>query len=88
MLTINWSQAKGALRMNDRSTALAAPGGSKWHRTSRSCDGGSCVEVAWLGEMIAVRDSKQPDGPIITCEPSEWRQFVKKIKNGTFDELI
>jgi len=38
--------------------------------------------------MIAVRDSKQPDGPIITCEPSEWRQFVKKIKNGTFDELI
>jgi hypothetical protein len=31
--------------------------------------------------MVAVRDSKNPDGPILTFTRDEWRAFLNKIKN-------
>jgi hypothetical protein len=47
-----------------------------------------CVEVAMdLPEMIAVRDSKDPDGPklLFTCD--EWKAFIGGVKMGEFDTL-
>ena len=58
-----------------------------WRR-STSCDGGTCLEVASLGDTIAIRDSSKPDGPIITYAFSRWCEFVQMIKDGAFDELI
>jgi hypothetical protein len=47
-----------------------------WHKSSRS-DSGSCVEVADnLPSRILVRDSKNPQGPILTFSPPQWRGFV------------
>ena len=34
-----------------------------WRKASHSQDEGACVELAWAG---AVRDSKNPDGPVLT----------------------
>jgi hypothetical protein len=51
----------------------------------RACDdGGSCVEVALL-ELIGVRDSKDPDGPVLLFTRTEWIQFVTGVKAGLFD---
>ena len=50
-----------------------------------SCDGGgTCVEVAAL-ELIAVRDSKNPDGPVLLFARQEWIEFVRGVKAGLFD---
>ncbi len=65
---------------------LVSAGDISWRR-SRHCDGGACVEVAELGKMIALRESKDPDGPVITFGSDEWRTFVARIKSGTL-ELI
>jgi hypothetical protein len=36
----------------------------KWRKASKSAsNGGQCVELARIGEAVAVRDSKDPDGP-------------------------
>ncbi|MEO5877955.1 MAG: DUF397 domain-containing protein, partial [Streptosporangiaceae bacterium] len=36
----------------------------RWRKCTRSdSEGGNCVEVAGLPDLIAVRDSKDPDGP-------------------------
>ncbi|MBC6457609.1 DUF397 domain-containing protein [Actinomadura sp. HBU206391] len=54
-----------------------------WRKSSRSGpNGGDCVEVATRLGVVAVRDSKNPDGPALTFEPEAWRAFTTKIKRG------
>jgi hypothetical protein len=59
------------------------PETARW-RQSSSCNGGSCVEVAHLGGAIAVRDSVDPDGVVLTCRERTWREFVADVKTGAF----
>ncbi|GGP02307.1 DUF397 domain-containing protein [Nonomuraea glycinis] len=60
-----------------------------WRKASRSSDnGGQCVEVAMnLPEVVAVRDSKDPDGPKLLFTRPEWQAFVHDLKAGDFDTL-
>jgi hypothetical protein len=55
-----------------------------WRKSSYSgSNGGDCVEVAVLSEQgLAVRDSKEPDGPVLTFTPAEWRTFTSAVKAG------
>lgn len=61
--------------------------GAEWRKSSRSGDnGGDCVEVAGnLPRMVAVRDSKDPDGPKLVFSPRDWRAFMASVKAGRFD---
>ncbi|MEW9548011.1 DUF397 domain-containing protein [Nonomuraea sp. NPDC050783] len=59
---------------------------ARWRKSSFSGDnGGNCVEVAELPDVIAVRDSKDPDGPKLLFTPSEWDAFLKGVKGAEFD---
>ena len=55
-----------------------------WRKSSRSGgNGGQCVEVAQnLPGIVAIRDSKNPDGPKLIVTPREGRRFVKNVKDG------
>lgn len=55
-----------------------------WHKSSFSSQNGACVEVATstLG-VVAVRDSKDPDGPKLLVSPAEWRAFVRGVQIGS-----
>ena len=53
-----------------------------WRKSSHSGgQGGACVEVAGLTGVIAVRDSKDPDGPALGFAPAEWHTFLASVKN-------
>jgi Domain of unknown function (DUF397) len=54
----------------------------RWHKSSYSGNGGGdCVEVACnLPGEIAVRDSKDPHGPVLTIESAMWRDFIADVK--------
>jgi hypothetical protein len=54
-------------------------------KSSRSSDGFNCVEVAISADRVAMRDSKDPDGPMLTFGPESWRHFIEAIRRGTFD---
>ncbi|MFI0406342.1 DUF397 domain-containing protein [Actinomadura sp. 3N508] len=57
-----------------------------WRKSSRSgSSGGDCVEVALLGGLKAVRDSKNPEGGHLTVERDAWAALVSQIKQGTYD---
>ncbi|HEY2668875.1 MAG TPA: DUF397 domain-containing protein [Rugosimonospora sp.] len=56
-----------------------------WHKSSRSSGNGNCVEVAILGDAVAVRDTKDRSGPVLVFTPAEWDAFVAGAKDGEFD---
>jgi hypothetical protein len=58
--------------------------GAIWHKSTYSATNG-CVEVAFVGSHIAVRDSKERQGPVLVFTPVEWKAFLAGARNGEFD---
>jgi hypothetical protein len=58
-----------------------------WHKSTFSNgSGGNCVEVARnLPGVVAVRDSKDRGGPVLTLTASDWLAFVSGVRDGEFD---
>ncbi|MGP4002342.1 DUF397 domain-containing protein [Streptomyces sp. 8N706] len=51
-----------------------------WSKSSYSGDeGGACVEVGACPDGVHVRDSKDPDGPVLTVTPAAWADFVRFV---------
>ncbi|WP_329386141.1 DUF397 domain-containing protein [Streptomyces sp. NBC_01351] len=54
--------------------------GARWRKSSYSGDtGGECVEVAAQPCLVAVRDSKNPGGPVFAVSPSAFAVFVESL---------
>lgn len=51
-----------------------------WHKSSESMSNGHCVEVAARGGGVLVRDSKDPDGPVLSFSDAEWVAFLVSVK--------
>jgi hypothetical protein len=51
-------------------------------KSSRSgSNGGACVEVARnLPRIVAVRDSKNPHGPVLIISRDEWARFITRLR--------
>jgi Domain of unknown function (DUF397) len=57
----------------------------EWRKSSLSTTNG-CVEVAFVGDRIAVRDSKQQGrGPVLEFTATEWAAFLGGVRSGEFD---
>jgi hypothetical protein len=55
--------------------------GAAWHKSTRSNNGGACVEVATnVPGAVAVRDSKDPHGPRLVFTPAGWQAFTTAIR--------
>ncbi|MFI7553528.1 DUF397 domain-containing protein [Micromonospora sediminimaris] len=56
-----------------------------WRKSTRTQQSGQCVEVARVGEVIGVRDSKDPDGPVLAFTTGEFAAFLDGAAKGEFD---
>ncbi|GIG91703.1 DUF397 domain-containing protein [Plantactinospora endophytica] len=57
--------------------------GATWRKSTRSNNGGDCVEVADnLAGLVGLRDSKDPSGPVLIFESCDWSAFVATVKRG------
>jgi hypothetical protein len=56
---------------------------AEWRISTYSANGSTCVEVARnLAGIVAVRDSKARQGPVLTFTPAEWRAFTAQLRHG------
>jgi hypothetical protein len=58
---------------------------AQWRKSTRSgSNGGDCIEVARnLPGVVAVRDSKDPNGPKLVTSPAAWQAFTARVKAET-----
>jgi Domain of unknown function (DUF397) len=57
----------------------------KWHKSTYSVSDG-CVEVAFVADLIAVRNSKDAGGPTLIFTTHEWEAFLAGVRGGEFDQ--
>ncbi|MFJ7135217.1 DUF397 domain-containing protein [Streptomyces fungicidicus] len=58
---------------------------ARWLRSSYSTGANNCVETARptagaLAGLLAVRDSKAPDGPALLFSPGSWTEFLNGVR--------
>jgi Domain of unknown function (DUF397) len=58
-----------------------------WIKATRSGTSGQCVEVRRHYGGVEVRDSKDPDGPVLRFTPSEFAAFLDGARKAEFDHL-
>lgn len=58
---------------------------AQWRKATASQGNGECVEVAFVPNAVAMRDSKDPQGPVLAFTPKEWDAFLSGAKDGEFD---
>lgn len=58
--------------------------GDKWRSSTFSAES-NCVEVAFLDDLVAVRDSKDRHGQVLMFTQPEWRAFLAGAREGEFD---
>lgn len=58
--------------------------GAAWRKNSYSSTNGSCVELVAMNistaTLIAIRDSKNPQGSRLAFSPHAWSRFTAEIK--------
>ena len=56
---------------------------ARWRTSSHSSGNGACVQVtAAPSGIIAVRDSKDPAGPLLVFNRQTWEAFTSRAGNG------
>lgn len=73
--------------MNTHPATVIAPEleGACWFKSSYSNNGGDCVEVAELASSVAVRDSKDPNGPALLLASGQFAAFISRVRAGRYE---
>jgi Domain of unknown function (DUF397) len=50
-----------------------------WRKSSYSNSQGACVEVAGFADQMAVRDSKDRGGPLLSFDRRDWSAFLANL---------
>ncbi|AZM53246.1 DUF397 domain-containing protein [Streptomyces sp. WAC 01529] len=79
-----WRKSSYSSDTGGQCIECAPLGTAAWRKSSHSGDtGGQCVEVADLNAHVAIRDSKNPEGPAFAVAPGAFAAFVSAAAKGS-----
>ena len=80
----------GVSGTEQRQGARGCLSGLAWRKSRRSNPSGNCVELALLasGTGVAVRNSRDPNGPALVYTRAEIAAFLGGVLDGEFDDLL
>ncbi len=59
-----------------------------WRKSKRSVNNGACIELAPAPNGdIAIRNSRDPYGPVLVYNQTEWHAFLEGVRDGEFNDL-
>lgn len=61
---------------------------SEWIKAAASGSSGNCIEMRRVGDLVQVRDSKDPSGPVLNFTGSELAAWLDGAKKNEFDHLV
>lgn len=63
-------------------------GNVSWKKSTKSQGNSNCVELAEIGKnVVAIRDSKNKNGPALTFSRTDTADFISYIKSGGLDDI-
>ena len=83
MQHLTWRKSSYSAEAKDCVEVAELP--AAWRKSSYSGAGQECVEVAELSGGTAVRDSKDPRGPVLRFTRAQWLAFTAEVRSGEFD---
>lgn len=60
-------------------------GTARWVKSSFSA-ADNCVEISRTDETVRIRDSKEPDGPVLDFSAAAFADFIAAVKRGEFHD--
>lgn len=82
-LDVSWIKSSYSNGGNNCVEVAGLP--TAWVRSSYSNGGNTCVEVGGLPGTVAVRDSKNPDGPALLMPSAAFESFVTGVRESRFE---
>ncbi len=81
-LSLTW--AKSSYSDSEGGNCVETRLASDWAKSSYSDNmGGNCVQARHAGPPVQVRDSKNPDGPVLTFTTAAWETFTAAVRSGS-----
>ena len=59
-----------------------------WIKAAASNQGANCVEMRRHAGAVQVRDSKNPDGPVLRLAPAAFAAWLHGARHAEFDHLL
>lgn len=57
----------------------------EWTKSTYSDSSANCLEVRRIGVVIEVRNSRDPNGPVVKFTMGEWQAFLGGAEDGEFN---
>ncbi|GGL12278.1 hypothetical protein Sme01_68900 [Sphaerisporangium melleum] len=51
-----------------------------WRKSTYSQQNGNCLETAYVGTSVVLRDSKDSEGPKLFVSKDDWRAFIDSVR--------
>lgn len=83
MSTIDLSSTQWRKSRHSNDSGACVEVADAWRKSSHSGSEGNCVEVGQApGRVVAVRDTQDRGGSVLTVSPAAWRAFTDAIRQG------
>ena len=56
-----------------------------WLR-AKGCESSNCIEISREGDLVLLRNSSNPEGPVLMATPTEWAVFADAVRQHEFGE--